>query len=150
MRRLGLLLGLVALSAQSVAAGSPGQPLIFATRDGAIAGYDPVAYFSVDEAVRGKSEFRYRWMDADWYFANEQHVRLFREQPERYAPQYGGYCAYAMSKGQYASTDPRAWTIYEGKLYLNFSLGIRRIWSNDIPSNIRRADRNWQRLRVGQ
>lgn len=150
MRRFGLLLGLVVLGTQSVAAGLSGQPPIFATSDGAIAGYDPVAYFTVDESVRGKKEFHYRWMEADWFFANEQHLRLFREQPEKYAPQYGGYCAYAMSKGQYASTDPRAWTIYEAKLYLNFSLAVRRTWSKDIPSNIKRADRNWQRLRVGQ
>ena len=82
--------------------------------------------------------------------SSADNLELFRNDPERYAPQYGGYCAYAMSKGSYAPSDPQAWTVHEDKLYLNYSKAVRRTWKKDIPAYTRQADRNWLRLRNGK
>ncbi len=139
------VVGLAAL-APSQAGVVQGPPGIFSDAQGAIRGYDPVAYFTEGQPVKGSREFSHRWKSADWYFASAENLAMFREDPERYAPQYGGYCAYAMSKGRFADTDPEAWTIHEGKLYLNHSKRVRERWSKDIPGNIRSADRNWRRL----
>ena len=122
------------------------EPAIFATDGGAIRSYDAVAFFIDDKAVLGLGDFRHKWRGATWYFANERNLALFRANPKQYAPQYGGYCAYAMSKGSYAPTDPEAWTIHDGKLYLNFSKAVRRTWAEDIPGNIARADQHWARF----
>jgi YHS domain-containing protein len=119
------------------------KPPVFATDAGAIRGYDPVAYFTDGEPVRGKKAFTVKWKGADWYFATAAHRDLFKAAPDKYAPQYGGYCAYAVSKGYTASTDPAAWMIVKGKLYLNYSLGVRETWKEDIPGHIARADKNW-------
>ena len=146
MKRLAWLGIALSLITQTALAG--GKPAVYSNRDGAIRGYDPVAYFTDGEPVKGSREFRYRWKDADWLFSSQEHVDLFRASPEQYAPQYGGYCAYAMSKGKYASGSPQAWTVHEGKLYLNFSKGVRKTWSKNIPEYIERADRNWQQLRT--
>ncbi len=133
----------------AVAGVAPGQPAVFAERNGAIRGYDPVAYFTVGEAVKGDRAYRHRWRDADWFFASAEHRDLFAADPLKYAPQYGGYCAYAMSKGNYASIDPEAWTIRDGKLYLNYSKSVRKRWLKKPDEYIERADRNWRRLRSG-
>jgi YHS domain-containing protein len=138
------VLMLIGLATQLPTAGAASaRPEVFSTSDGAIRGYDTVAYFADSRAVRGQSEFKHSWNGAAWFFASEENLELFRAGPERYAPQYGGYCAYAMSKGSFASTDPKAWTIYDGKLYLNYSISIRKTWKKDIPGYIRKADRNW-------
>jgi YHS domain-containing protein len=120
-----------------------GQPLTFANGDGAIRGYDPVAYFILGEPTEGRNKYSTKWQGAIYKFSSAENLATFKSDPERYAPQYGGYCAYAMSKGSIASTDPEAWTIVNGKLYLNFSPAIRKRWSKDIPANTRAADRNW-------
>lgn len=120
-----------------------GQPQTFANRDGAIRGYDPVAYFTVGEATEGKSKYSTKWQGAIYKFSSAENLALFKSDPERYAPQYGGYCAYAVSKGATAKTDPEAWSIVNGRLFLNFSPAIKKRWSQDIPGNIRAADRNW-------
>ncbi len=114
------------------------------TRTGvAIKGYDPVAYFVDEKAVEGSKSYTSEWQGATWYFHDEKHRDLFAHVPEKYAPQYGGYCAYAVSKGSLAAVDPEAWTIHEGKLYLNLSRRVRELWSRDIPGNIAKADANW-------
>ena len=109
----------------------------------AINGYDPVAYFKQGTPVKGKKDFHYRWMEASWYFSSQQNLDDFIKTPNAYAPQYGGYCAWAVSRGYTASTSPDAWRIYSGKLYLNYSLGVRKLWIQDIPGNIRAGDKNW-------
>ena len=88
----------------------------------AIKGYDPVAYFTMKKPVKGKSQFEYRWHDARWRFVSEEHMQMFTSNPEKYAPQFGGYCAEGMALGRKASIDPRAWLIVEDRLYLNYSL----------------------------
>ncbi len=151
MNRIALIvLTAVVATVTQVASGggTSSNPAVFSTSAGAIRGYDTVAYFTKGSAVKGDRTYTYSWNGADWYFASQENRDLFREDPERYAPQYGGYCAYAMSKGSYASTSPKAWTINEEKLYLNNSRAVRKTWSKDIPVFIERANRNWRQFRA--
>jgi len=117
---------------------------VFADGMGAIGGYDAVAYHTESKPVKGTSAYTYEYNNSNWKFSSEQNLNLFRDDPERYMPQYGGYCAYAMSKNFVVSSDPQAWTIDAGKLYLNYSLGVRKTWLKDIPGYVARADANWQ------
>ena len=117
---------------------------------GAIKGYDPVAYFSQGEPAKGRGAHSHEWMGATWYFANAENRELFAAEPEKYAPQYGGYCAYAVSQGYTAKIDPDAWKIVDDKLYLNFSLKVQKIWEEDIPGYIAKADVNWPKILSGE
>ena len=112
----------------------------------AIRGYDPVAYFIQQKPVKGSPQFSYAWMGATWLFSSAVNRDQFAADPARYAPQYGGYCSYAVSKGRTASIDPEAWRIVDGKLYLNYSKGVQKTWAEDVPGNIRKADQNWPGL----
>lgn len=116
---------------------------VFTTKAGAIRGYDPVAYFTGSEPVEGSVDYTYDWNGATWSFASVINRDAFAADPKRYAPQYGGYCAYAMSKGELASVDPEAWRIVDEKLYLNYSKRIQRRWSQDIPGYVGKADAQW-------
>ena len=109
----------------------------------AIRGTDPVAYFDQMAPVVGSSDHSLMWKGAEWQFSSAENLKNFEANSMAYAPQYGGYCAFALSKGALATTDPDAWTIYEGKLYLNYSANVRKIWSQNIPGNIALADANW-------
>ena len=110
----------------------------------AIKGYDPVAFFRDGSPVEGSREFELTWKEAKWRFASAEHRDLFEADPEKYAPQYGGYCAWAVAQGTTASVDPKnAWEIVEGKLYLNYDKEIQAKWAEDIPGNIKKADANW-------
>ena len=119
------------------------EPAVFSTGEGAIRGYDPVAYFTIGAPTRGSNEFSASWQGASYRFASAENLARFEADPEAYAPQYGGYCAYAVSKGATAGTVPEAWTIVDGKLYLNYSLSVKQRWSKDIPGNIKAANSNW-------
>jgi hypothetical protein len=112
----------------------------------AIHGYDPVAYFTVHRPVKGFQNISYQWMGATWLFANAEDREKFKEYPGQFAPQFGGYCSYAVSKGHTASIDPEAWRIVDGKLYLNYSKGVQKTWAEDVPGNIQKADQNWPGL----
>jgi YHS domain-containing protein len=112
----------------------------------AIEGYDPVAYFTMYKPVKGNKDHVVSWMGATWRFASADNRDLFAKDPEKYAPGYGGYCAYGVANNYLVKIDPRAWTVYEGRLYLNYSLKVREKWKKDIPGNIRRADANWPAL----
>lgn len=116
----------------------------FADDNGAIRGYDPVAYHLVQTPTKGDARFTSRYNGSTWYFANSTNQSLFEQDPKKYAPQYGGYCAYAMSKGYVVSSDPDAWTIVDEKLYLNYSLGVRKTWLKNVPAYIDKANANWQ------
>ena len=120
-----------------------GEPPTFATSEGAIRGYDPVAYFTLGKPTEGEARYSAEWQGATYRFASADNLALFESDPGRYAPQYGGYCAYAVSQGYTASTDPEAWSIVDGKLYLNYSTGIQKRWEKDVPGYVRAADRNW-------
>ncbi|MCW5967061.1 MAG: YHS domain-containing protein [Blastocatellales bacterium] len=112
----------------------------------AVKGYDVVAYFKQNRPVEGKSEFRRDWNGAKWYFASAENRDEFARNPEKYAPRFGGYCAWAVSRGYTAGIDPKAWKIVDGKLYLNYSLDVQKMWEGDIPGNINKANENWPRL----
>ncbi len=112
----------------------------------AIDGTDPVAYFRDGRAVEGSSAFSHRWKDAEWRFKNAANLDAFKADPEAYAPQFGGYCAWAVSQGYTAGTDPEAWTIDNGKLYLNNSLGIRKRWDGERAANIAKGHQNWPKV----
>ncbi len=109
----------------------------------AIRGYDPVAYFTMSKPVKGDAAFSSDYNGAKWAFSSAENKALFDGDPGKYAPKYGGYCAYAVSKGGTASTDPDAWTIHDGALYLNYNKTVRSIWSEDVDGNISKADNNW-------
>ena len=120
-----------------------GKPPVFATGDGAIRGYDPVAYFKQGKPTRGQAEFSTEWQGATYRFANADNLAAFEADPTAYAPQYGGYCAYAVSQGYTASIDPKAWKIVDGKLYLNYSSSVQKLWNKDIPGYISAANNHW-------
>ena len=126
-------------------AASAASPEIFtgSIRGVAINGYDPVAYFTEKKPVAGKADVTWSWKGATWRFASAQNRDTFKADPEKYAPQYGGYCAYAVAKGSTAKTEPDVWSIVGNKLYLNYSKGVQRTWEKDIPGYIKAADRNW-------
>jgi len=93
--------------------------------------------------LKGKKAFTASYQGADWHFVSAENRDKFVAMPEKYAPQYGGYCAWAVSNGYTASVDPNAWSIVNDKLYLNYSEGVQRKWSRNISGNIAAADENW-------
>ena len=109
----------------------------------AIDGYDPVAYFTERKPMKGAPEFQAEFQGATFQFASADHRDRFAADPEKFAPQYGGYCAYGTAKGYKAKIDPEAFTVVHGKLYLNYSDAVRARWLSDIPGYIQRADANW-------
>lgn len=146
--RRGLMLAALAVIAtSSPRAETGGRVNTLGSHDGtAIRGYDPVAYFREARPRRGKAEFSVRHHGAVWRFASAENKALFQADPERYLPAYGGYCAYGTSRGYLVKIEPDAWSIVDGRLYLNYDLGIRKTWLGDSGVFIRKADENWPAL----
>ena len=119
---------------------------IFAPGGKAIRGTDPVAYFSQGKPVAGKPDFTYEWKGATWYFSSAANRDRFKENPERWAPQYGGYCAYGVAQGYAVKIEVDQWSVVDGKLYLNYSRSVQRTWKQDIPGYIREANKNWPKV----
>jgi YHS domain-containing protein len=117
-----------------------------ATSGVAIGGYDPVAYFTVGRPVRGLRRYRLSWAGATWLFASAEHQAAFASDPERYAPRYGGFCAYGVARAVKVKIDPESWSIVGGRLYLNYDKAVRSEWLMDPDGYIEAADRNWPRL----
>jgi YHS domain-containing protein len=118
-------------------------------RDGfAIDGYDPVAYFTEQKSVKGSPKFRADFQGSTFQFVSAAHRAVFAADPTKYAPQYGGYCAYGMAKGYKAKIDPAAFTVVRDKLYLNYSESVRTRWSSNVPGYIAQADRNWPQVQT--
>ena len=138
-RRYAISLGVALLAAPALAA----QPTVYSNDGVAINGYDPIGYFDESKPVRGNADIPVGWNGATWLFSSVENRDRFVADPESFAPQYGGYCAYAVANGATAPTDPIARTVQDGKLYLNYSLGVRRRWSKDIPNYVGWADENW-------
>ena len=109
----------------------------------AVGGYDTVSYHTGGTPVRGSREFSTDWNGASWRFASQENLDLFLADPDRYAPQYGGYCAWAMAQGYTAKGDPQVWRIVDGSLYLNFNASVQADWETDIPGNIEKANENY-------
>lgn len=112
----------------------------------AIRGYDPVAYFRDGGPRPGKPEFSVSHGGATWRFANAEHKALFEADPQRYLPAYGGFCAYGTSRGYLVKIEPEAWSIVDGRLYLNYDLGVRKTWLGDTKKYIARAEVGWPNL----
>lgn len=108
----------------------------------AVGGYDPVSYFSGSPET-GTSEFTTQYRGAIWRFANAENLEMFKADPERYAPAYGGYCAWAMAEGSLAKGDPHHWEIVGNRLYLNYDANIQSKWQADRPGFISKADGKW-------
>ena len=109
----------------------------------AIKGYDTVAYFTIGQPTKGNLEFAFSWNDTQWYFANARHRDLFATKPERYAPQFKGFCAAALTKGKVKVTNPEAWAIIGGKLYLSSSKEFMRKFQQNQAENVKRAEAAW-------
>ncbi len=136
----------VVLVSISALAQRSSAPLNRGRGDLAVQGYDVVAYATEAAAIRGRAEFEFRWDGAVWRFTSAAHRDQFAAQPERYAPQFGGYCAWAVSRGYTADVDPEAWKIADGNLYLNYSKRVQRMWEQDIAGNIAKGVANWPRV----
>ena len=112
----------------------------------AVHGYDVVAYFTKGEPTIGRAKYSTVYKDATYRFASEAHLEAFEQDPEKYRPQYGGYCAYGVAVGAKFDGDPLLWRIVDGKLYLNLNEEIQATWEKDIPGHIRDADGNWTKI----
>lgn len=113
----------------------------------AIRGYDTVAFFAGNNAVKGNPAFEYAWNGAKWIFANAENLEKFRSDPEAYAPQFGGYCSYAVSHGYTADGDPEMWKIVDGKLYLNYNQRAKDAWEKEQDKLIKDGEKNWTSFR---
>lgn len=136
-----VILGFVAFAGASLAA----QPEVYTGRfsDLAVDGYDAVAYFTNGAPVKGSSEFSYDYKGATWIFATAENLETFKADPAAFAPQYGGYCAWAVANGYRARGNPEFWAIVDGKLYLNYDGGVQKKWRQDVPGFIAKANANW-------
>lgn len=134
--------GPIAISAPAAFADK--DPIYTAKRSNlALQGYDTVAYFTVGEPTKGSAEYSTTYNGAEFRFASEENLNLFLGNPDQYAPQYGGYCAWAVAQGKTAKGDARRWAIVDDKLYLNYNKGIQKKWDKDRSGFITSADTNW-------
>jgi hypothetical protein len=143
--RLAITLGLVAggwIGAAAIDARAD-EAAVYARGGIAIAGYDAVAYFRHQRAEPGSMDFALMWRGATWLFVSEETMMAFEMDPKAYAPQYGGYCAYAAARGEVSPSDPEVFNIVDGKLYLNYSAERRDQWLADRAANITAADAHW-------
>ena len=123
------------------------KPINSTTLSGtALHGYDAVAYFTEHKPVEGKKDFSYEWQGATWRFSTEANLALFKASPEKYAPQFGGYCAYGASKNKLVDIDPQAWEIVNDKLYLNYNKKVQETWQKDREGYIAQANKNFPQL----
>jgi YHS domain-containing protein len=123
---------------------------IFITDGKAIKGYDPVAFFTMSKPVKGQDSLVYSWKDANWFFSSRTNLESFKANPEKYAPQYGGYCAYGTSQGHKAPSETDTWTVLNDKLYFNYNSKVKEMWSKDREGFIKMADQKWPELKDKQ
>jgi YHS domain-containing protein len=109
----------------------------------ALRGYDPVAYFTEGKPRQGLAEHAYTYKGSKFQFASAENLRTFKQDPQKYAPQFGGYCAYGTAQGYKVSTQPDAFAVVDDKLYFNYNKEVQGIWNKDVPGNIARADKKW-------
>ena len=116
---------------------------VYTTDDGAIGGYDPVSYFTAGKPIKGEATITYNWKNVQWHFSSDDNRKMFSENPEKYAPQYGGWCAFGWAQGYPAKIDPQAWSIVGGKLYLNYNLSVKKDWDKKQEQFIKQANTNY-------
>ncbi len=109
----------------------------------AIQGYDPVGYFADHRPEPGSPAITAQWQGATYRFASAAHRATFASDPSHYVPQYGGFCAFAMSRGRVAPIQPDHWEVLNDRLYLNNNLAAQQLWDRDRPDNIKVGDQNW-------
>ena len=145
LSRRHICMGLTALGISTIMPASAlvQKPEIFSNNGVAIRGYDPVAYFVAGEAQKGSKSFETTYKGTIWRFVNAENLSRFTSEPKKYTPQYGGYCAWAVSLGYTASIVPEAFRIVDGKLYLNYSLRVQAQWEADRDNRIILANQNW-------
>lgn len=135
---------LISVLSASTYAGNP----VYTGENGdvAVEGHDVVAYFTDGEPIEGSTEYSMQWRGAEWRFANEAHLSRFREDPEKYAPAYGGYCAYGVAKGKALASSPEYWAIHDGRLYLNLNADIHGNWNEDREGHVAAANKQWPKV----
>ena len=141
--KLGLSL-LLLLFASAAGATDPVYTSHFSNK--AVGGYDAVSYFTENKPVEGSSQFQYQYKGADWYFSRQENLDAFVANPEKYAPQFGGYCAWAVSQGQTSRGDPKQWDIVDGKLYLNYNAQVKSRWSENKEALIKAGNKYWPEI----
>ncbi|SDM53186.1 YHS domain-containing (seleno)protein [Maricaulis salignorans] len=145
VRRVFVLLGLLALLILIAGNALAGEP--YTDREGrALGGYDAVSYFSETGPVMGLATITAEHAGATWWFASEAGRARFLADPARFAPAYDGHCAFALADGRKVRSDPLAWQIVDGRLYLNFSPAIHRRWQQDIPGYLAQSEAHWPAL----
>jgi YHS domain-containing protein len=135
--------GVIALAVLSLLSTAALAGDFFETDGVALHGYDPVAYFVSSEPQKGQAQYSYEYKGSKFYFASDANRRAFVAMPEKYAPQFGGYCAFGTAQGYKVSTQPDAFAIVKDKLYLNYDKKVQKIWQQDVPGNIQKAEKNW-------
>ncbi|MFY7839183.1 MAG: YHS domain-containing (seleno)protein [Lacibacter sp.] len=121
---------------------------IFAPDSIALRGYDVVAFYTEGKAITGSDKFMYSWKNVKWFFASANHLFLFKADPAKYEPQYGGYCAYGLARGYKAPTVADTWYILDGKLYFNYNQKVKTTWQKEKERYIDSANRKWPLLRL--
>lgn len=142
MKKNLLFVALVVVSAAALA-----QEKIFEKGGVAINGYDAVAYFTEGKPVKGDKNFSLKLDNTTWLFATKENLEKFRTDSQKYKPQFGGFCAFGMSQGHTAPTEPNAFTVVNDKLYLNYNLQVKEQWSKDRDNLISKAEKNWNDLK---
>jgi len=146
-RRVALWVVLAGVAVLFAACGRLGEGVakVNTTADGlAVRGYDAVAFFAENGAVKGDLKYEFAWNGAKWLFANSENLEKFKADPETYAPQFGGYCSYAVSHGYTADGDPDTWKIVDGKLYLNYNQKAKEAWEAEQDKFIKEGEKNWK------
>lgn len=143
MFRFAPLLAVAAAFISVPALAAPAPAILLDASGVAVQGYDPVAFFTKRKPVKGSAAYQIRWKGAKWRFASAQDLAAFKAHPGRYAPQFGGYCAWAVSQRYLAPGDPNFWKIVEGRLYLNANARAKELWEADQADAIRRGHANW-------
>ncbi|NOS56793.1 MAG: YHS domain protein [Cyclobacteriaceae bacterium] len=119
------------------------KPPVFSTKEGALRGFDPVCYFTIGTPQKGSADYAYLYNGAIWHFVSAENLSTFKTNPSQFVPQFGGYCSFGMASCYKADTQPDAWTIIDGKLYMNYSLAVRTKWNENQPVYIEKANTNW-------
>lgn len=145
MNRPCMLMAIALLFTASAMASEPPVYTGLLSNTGA-GGYDTVSYFETGQPTKGASDYTAEYQGATWRFASAENLARFKDNPERYAPAYGGYCAWAVSQGYLAKGDPEHWSIRDGRLYLNYNQAVQDRWLKDTDGFIRQADVNWPKV----
>lgn len=119
------------------------QPEVYSSSGVAVNGYDVVSYFTELKPVKGSKDHSFQWKNTVWYFSSDKNLELFKSDPDKYAPQFGGYCAFGVAEDHTAPTEPDAWTIVDDKLYLNYNIDVRKMWREKQAEYIEQGNKNW-------